>query len=205
MAALNAKEKGTGLSTGVETSKLVVSQPKKLEHLLEDLKTIEVFTSRVSERTGEDRSQDMGTAGAATGSRKDDKTVKAPEAKQTEAPPAAPAVKPQPVAKKEGPAAAPVQKAPAARPAAKPAKVREYTIQVGSFASRDKAEQAARTLKDKGLTGVINSRTLNEAQFYRLRLGPYSSKGEAEKFLEWVKAIPGFQDSMIFETYGIKP
>ncbi len=75
MTMLNSQEKGSSLSTGVEMSKLVVSQPKKLEHLLEDLKTIEVFTSRVSERTGEDRSQDPGTAGAAAGTRKDNTAV----------------------------------------------------------------------------------------------------------------------------------
>jgi cell division protein FtsN len=120
------------------------------------------------------------------------------------APPAAVAPKAQtsPVVRKDVPASAP--KAPT-KPAVKAAKAREFVIQVGSFASRDKAEQAARTLKEKGLTGVINSRTVNESQFYRLRLGPYASKGEAEKFLDWVKSVQGFQDSMIFETSAAKP
>ena len=133
--------------------------------------------------------------------------VKNVEPKQPETPSPAAPLKPQPapLVRKESPASATAQKAPPVKPAVKAVKTREFVIQVGSFASRDKAEQAARTLKEKGLTGVINSRTTNESQFYRLRLGPYATRGEAEKFLEWVKSVQGFQDSMIFETSAAKP
>lgn len=64
---LTSQEKGLSLTSGVETTKLVVSQPKKLESLLQDLQTIESFTSRVSERIGEDRSGDSGGAGGTAG------------------------------------------------------------------------------------------------------------------------------------------
>ncbi|MFA6038834.1 MAG: hypothetical protein WCV62_04835 [Candidatus Peribacteraceae bacterium] len=64
MADLTSREIGPSLTSHVEAAKLVVSQPKKLETLLQDLSTIESFTNRVSERTGEDRSGDLGGAGA---------------------------------------------------------------------------------------------------------------------------------------------
>ncbi|MEK7218350.1 MAG: hypothetical protein AAB728_02695 [Patescibacteria group bacterium] len=65
MADLTSREKGPSLTSSVETARLVVSQPKKLETLLQDLEMIESFSSRVSERVGEDRSGDMGGAGGA--------------------------------------------------------------------------------------------------------------------------------------------
>jgi cell division septation protein DedD len=138
--------------------------------------------------------------------KKEERIVRNVEPKQAPTPPPAqPRTQPTPLAKKEVPASAPAQKAASAKPASKAVKTREFVIQVGSFSSRDKAEQAAKTLKEKGLAGAINSRTVNESQFYRLRLGPYANRNEAEKFLEWVKSVQGFQDSMIFETGPARP
>jgi cell division protein FtsN len=125
---------------------------------------------------------------------------KAPAAEPAKAQPEkAPLAAPVPVVKKAEPAAQPVQKAPAPRPALKTVTVTEYTIQVGSFSSRDKADEAVKTLKDKGLTPAVTTKSIADKQYYRLRIGPYDTKGEAEKFLEWVKAIPGFQESIVFE------
>jgi cell division protein FtsN len=105
----------------------------------------------------------------------------------------------------------PPKAAPAPRPRQEPAAVkpkavtvREYSIQVGSFSSRDRAEQAGQVLKEKGLAGQIVSREVNGAQFYRLRVGPYTNKSEAEKFLTWIRQIQGFENSLIFEGYGTR-
>ena len=56
----------TGLTSlkSVETSRLVVRQPGKLQELTSLLETFENLSARVSERTGEDRSGDLGGAGA---------------------------------------------------------------------------------------------------------------------------------------------
>lgn len=82
--------------------------------------------------------------------------------------------------------------------------VKEYTIQVGSFTSLDKAEEAGKLLKTKGLNGQIVVREVGGTRYYRLRIGPYENKEEAEKFLSWVKEIRGFEGSMIFEGKGTK-
>ena len=125
-----------------------------------------------------------------------------------------PSAPPAPLPPSPAAVTAPAPKAPAAAvpaPAAArtpaPARtvtVREYSIQVGSFSSRDRAEDAGRVLKEKGLAGQILSRNVNGTQFYRLRIGPYSNKAEAEKFLVWVRGIQGFENSLIFEGYGTR-
>jgi hypothetical protein len=67
MATLNPKESGPNALTTVETAKLIVNQPPKMQELNELLLSLEGLEQRVSEKTGEDKSQDMGAAGAAAG------------------------------------------------------------------------------------------------------------------------------------------
>lgn len=62
-----------------ENPKLAVVQPEKvreIEHLLETLTAIESLSDKVSERTGEDRSGDLGSGGG--GVRRDDGTALSP-------------------------------------------------------------------------------------------------------------------------------
>ncbi len=56
-------ESGISSMKSVESNKLIVSQPAKLQELNNILQTFESFNARVSERTGEDRSGDMGGGG----------------------------------------------------------------------------------------------------------------------------------------------
>ncbi len=120
-------------------------------------------------------------------------------------------VKPAPV-KTPSPAPSITQKTvPPTEPAVKKAPekqktvtVKEYVIQVGSFTSLDKAEEAGKLLKTKGLNGQIVVREVGGTRYYRLRIGPYENKEEAEKFLSWVKEIRGFEGSMIFEGKGTR-
>jgi cell division protein FtsN len=137
--------------------------------------------------------------------------------KKQEVPPAqtAPAVTPEPakqvppktpsptptMTQKPVPPVSTVKKAPE-KP--KTVTIKEYTIQVGSFTSLDKAEEAGKLLKAKGLNGQIVVREVGGTRYYRLRIGPYENKEEAEKFLSWVKEIRGFESSMIFEGKGTR-
>jgi len=137
--------------------------------------------------------------------------------KKQEAPPApsAPVAPPEPakqvppktpsptptVTQKPVPPVSNVKKAPEK---SKTVTVKEYTIQVGSFTSLDKAEEAGKLLKAKGLNGQIVVREVGGTRYYRLRIGPYENKEEAEKFLSWVKEIRGFESSMIFEGKGTR-
>ena len=61
----SSAEKGPSIKS-VETSKLIVSQPPKMKELGRILDTLETYTAKISERSGEDASSDLG--GASTGS-----------------------------------------------------------------------------------------------------------------------------------------
>jgi len=74
----SSPEQGLSRTPTVETSKLIVSQPPKLKELQELLGTLDAYESRISERVGEDRSDDLGGAGAGVGARRDDGTYISP-------------------------------------------------------------------------------------------------------------------------------
>ncbi len=109
-----------------------------------------------------------------------------------EAPPPAPApIKPPSVSSAKPRSAAP---APQTRPLRKAA---EYWIQTGSYKSQDKAEELVAQLGGKGLNGRVFSYSAKNETFYRVRVGPYSNKGEADKFLALVKQVQGLEASFI--------
>jgi cell division protein FtsN len=127
--------------------------------------------------------------------------------------PTAPVARPSTTPSTTRPAAAPVartasRREPAARPAPKPApqprdvSVTEYWIQAGSYTSPSRAQEVAASLEEQGLMSKITTRSLSAKTYYRVRIGPYMSKGEAEKFLEWVKAVKGFESSYISMVYA---
>ncbi len=115
---------------------------------------------------------------------------------------------PAPVAAVPEPTPAPVAepRAPVTRPApAPPASPelsdRAYWVQVISSPNRDTVEQAQRVLREHQLGTRIVTRVVEGTLFYRLRLGPFAVRAEAEKFLGWVRQIEGYADSMIFVDY----
>jgi cell division protein FtsN len=120
--------------------------------------------------------------------------------------PAAPAPSPQ-TQQKPAPSAQVVKAsgAPAVKPAAQKhpvpqkaaQKTIDYWIQTGSYRSQDKAEQLAAQLGAKGLVGRVFSSDVKSGTWYRVRIGPYSNKGEAEKFLAIVKQVQGLESSYI--------
>jgi cell division protein FtsN len=78
-----------------------------------------------------------------------------------------------------------------------PVYVEEYWIQAGSFESRSRAAEAQAALAKSGVQARVTTRDVNGKIFYRLRIGPYANKQEAEKFLEWVKKLDDFEQSYI--------
>ena len=77
-----------------------------------------------------------------------------------------------------------------------------YWVQVISSPNRDTIEQAQKTLDEHQLGSLIRTKEINGTTYYRLRLGPFAVRAEAEKFLGWVQEIDGFADSMIFVDYS---
>jgi cell division protein FtsN len=119
----------------------------------------------------------------------------APAVKSVPAPPVIPRAKA---------VAAPHRKTPpAARTAVKPRQVRpsvDYWIQTGSYKSQSKAEELIATLADKGLSGKVFSYDAHDGTYYRVRIGPYSNHGEADKFLSIVKQIQGLESSYVSQV-----
>lgn len=83
-------------------------------------------------------------------------------------------------------------------------RVTEYWIQVISSPSRDRVEQVRVRLQEQNLGSRITSIDHNNTTFFRLRVGPYTNKAEAEKFLDWMKALDGFEESYISEEYPMR-
>lgn len=97
---------------------------------------------------------------------------------------------------------APVKKAPVKKAPVKVVQnVTEYWIQTGSFTSVASAEEAKQTLVSKGFTPTIQTKDISGTDYYRVRIGPYPSKEEAEKFLHWVKGVDGFIESYVSRVY----
>ncbi|MEM5947411.1 SPOR domain-containing protein [Spirochaetia bacterium 38H-sp] len=107
------------------------------------------------------------------------------------------------VASKPSPTPRPTVKA-AVKPAptVAPATVsKEYWIQIASFTSRSKAETVVEELRAKGIVCRILTKTVDNTVYYRVRLGPYSNKSEAEKFLAVVHNIKGYEKSYVSLVY----
>jgi DedD protein len=132
----------------------------------------------------------------------------APAAKST------PVIKPAPVAKPTAkpapaPAATPaVASKPVAKPVVQPATAakpkNDYWVQTGAFAAQVRAEDAKEKLASNGITSIIENRLIDGKTLYRVRLGPYTSEGEANYWLALVKTIDGFTDSQIRQTPSVR-
>ena len=126
-------------------------------------------------------------------------TAARPDARQPAAPTvereAAPAATPDPVARK--PAAQPAP-APARSAAALP--LRQFWIQVGSFVSHSRALALGTELTRRGLENRITTRAADSTVFYRVRVGPYSSRMKAERSLDAVRSVDGLDGSYVTEV-----
>lgn len=122
---------------------------------------------------------------------------------------AQPSVQPKP--KAETPAPKPVVQTqpqttpkpvqtPTAAPQPKKMSPRFY-IQAGSFSTLANAERAQQMLADNDIRSIIETRNINGRTWYRLLVGAYASKDEANRFKPTVQAVKGFEEAMIREYY----
>ncbi|MCK5672758.1 MAG: SPOR domain-containing protein, partial [Spirochaetales bacterium] len=54
---------------------------------------------------------------------------------------------------------------------------------------------------EKGFSNLITIKTVDNSDYFRVRMGPYMSNAEAEKFLEWIKEIDSYEKSYISQVY----
>jgi DedD protein len=80
----------------------------------------------------------------------------------------------------------------------------EYWIQAGSYTSKTSAEEVRDTLAKKGFSSRITLKEVEGTRYYRVRIGPYRKKAEADKFLGWVREIKRFEKSYISRVYRQK-
>jgi cell division protein FtsN len=84
------------------------------------------------------------------------------------------------------------------------APLHEFWVQVGSFASQSRAAALGQRLSDHGIISRVTTRSKGAEVFFRVRVGPYGSRSEAEKFLAWVQQVDGLDGSYISEVRNAK-
>jgi DedD protein len=94
--------------------------------------------------------------------------------------------------------AAPVIKAPELQ--YKDITVQVFWIQVGSYSSLTKAESVSDYLKSKGLTATVQSKNVEGKAVFRVRIGAFNTKEEAEKFSVQVKGLEGYEESFVIQS-----
>lgn len=99
---------------------------------------------------------------------------------------------------------APVRRDPAPEPAPQP-RYRDvsrdvYWIQVASFPNSIKAEELQATLNQKGISSTIQTREINGTLYYRVRIGAFNSKGEAEQFDKTLMSLPQIDETRIYTS-----
>ena len=90
----------------------------------------------------------------------------------------------------------------AARPV--PRTYDDFWVQTGSFTTVAGAEGVKNTLTEKGIASIIENRVLDGTTYYRVRVGPYTSRNEADYWLSLIKSIKGFEDSQIWQSQSTR-
>jgi DedD protein len=75
-----------------------------------------------------------------------------------------------------------------------------YWVQAGSFTSRTRADTAKETLASKGITSIIENNEYVGKIWYRVRIGPYTSRNEADYWLALIQTLEGFEQSEVWNT-----
>lgn len=115
------------------------------------------------------------------------KTIAKPEEKKKE-------VSPTPVAEK------PKTSEPA-KTVEKPTPLKNvFWIQIGSYSDEKLANNAMEKLKIEGFESQKFKFNSGDKVLNRVRMGPYETKAEANKFLKWIQEGKDFQESYIVES-----
>lgn len=79
-----------------------------------------------------------------------------------------------------------------------------YWIQVGSYNDLIKAEEVRDYLQVKDISSEIQTRIVDGQTYYRVRIGAFQSKGEADRFLTPIRELKNFDDSYVVQTTLVK-
>jgi len=79
-----------------------------------------------------------------------------------------------------------------------------YWIQVGSYRDLTKAEEVRTFLLGRDISSEIQTRSVDGSTYYRVRIGAFQSKGEADKFLDPIKNMKNFEESYVVQTTMVR-
>lgn len=92
-------------------------------------------------------------------------------------------------------------KSVSAKPSVKEPEIVQYWVQVIALTSRKSADEARNKLGENQITADVFTYTDNKKQlFYRVRVGPYTTKSEAEYWRTKISKIDSFQNSSSYIT-----
>jgi len=75
----------------------------------------------------------------------------------------------------------------------------QYWIQVASFTKRGNADDLKESLSKKGMAASIMVKDIDGKSWYRVRIGPYATKAEAEGWLTKIRGIAGCEEAGIWK------
>jgi cell division protein FtsN len=94
----------------------------------------------------------------------------------------------------------PAQQTPPKKPTQTDAKtVYNYWIQTGAFSTQARAENARKALKDRGIPDA-DVNIIQSGVYFRVRVGPYAAKTDAEYWFKLIKNMDGLGESYISQT-----
>jgi len=73
-------------------------------------------------------------------------------------------------------------------------------VQTCSFLDTDRARAAKQDLEEKGVVSNIVTRSIDGQVWFRVRVGPYTSKPEADYWYSLIKEIDGFEGSLVMQS-----
>ncbi len=98
-------------------------------------------------------------------------------------------------------AAKPAAVKPAAKSAPVPTKlVEQFFIQAGAYSTKARADAIKAQLAEKKIKALVQIREVNGKTLFRVRVGPYNTKSEAEYWLSLIKTFEGFGESYVSMT-----
>ncbi len=90
--------------------------------------------------------------------------------------------------------------------AAPKAPTNQYWVQAASYVSRQNADNARNALLKQKIPAEVFTHTGDEGvQYYRVRVGPYTTKSEAEYWNALIKTVDNFADAKSYVTNTAKP
>ena len=100
----------------------------------------------------------------------------------------------------------PVQTTPVAlsQPAAQTKVNNDFWVQTGAFSTIASAEGVKQTLASKGITSIIENGNIDGRTLFRVRVGPYTTRNEANYWLALIKSMDGFEDSQVRTTESLR-